>query len=76
MKDRSLCPTVQGTSYGGVEPGAVITDHDLALAYVLDHHPEMLPSFRVLTTEQRRVVRFIQRAPSARNQKGEAVPRE
>eukprot|EP00971_Amphidinium_carterae_P180987 3590632-Amphidinium_carterae.1 len=35
-------------------------DHDMALAYILDRHPELLPSFRMLTPTQQAVVRLTQ----------------
>mmetsp|Transcript_45207 Transcript_45207/g.107596 ORF Transcript_45207/g.107596 Transcript_45207/m.107596 type:complete len:679 (-) Transcript_45207:53-2089(-) len=60
MKNQALCPTVRGESYSGFKPGETILDHDLALAYVLDRYPDALPSFAILTPEQRRVVRFTQ----------------
>eukprot|EP00971_Amphidinium_carterae_P336726 6473240-Amphidinium_carterae.1 len=60
MKDQALCPTVAGSDYEGVKVGEAIRDHDLALAYLLDRHPNALPSFRVLSVEQQRLVRFTQ----------------
>eukprot|EP00971_Amphidinium_carterae_P262644 5209945-Amphidinium_carterae.1 len=60
MKDQSLCPTVAGAAYEGLKVGEPICDHDLALAYLLDRHPALLPSFRILTSEQQRLVRFTQ----------------
>jgi len=60
MKNQGLCPKVQGEAYGGLQPGETILDHDLALAYILDRFPEMLPSFCILSEEQRQVVRFTQ----------------
>jgi len=60
MKDQALCPTVHGESYQGYKAGEKIQDHDMALAYILDRHPHILPSFRILTREQQRLVRFTQ----------------
>ena len=33
----------------GFKAGNVIHDHDLALVYVLEHYPELLPSYSVLS---------------------------
>eukprot|EP00971_Amphidinium_carterae_P062553 1238166-Amphidinium_carterae.1 len=60
MKDTSLCPVVARDAYEGYEVGELIHDHDLALAYVLDRHPGILPSFRILSPEQQKLVRFTQ----------------
>mmetsp|Transcript_34583 Transcript_34583/g.79061 ORF Transcript_34583/g.79061 Transcript_34583/m.79061 type:complete len:2005 (-) Transcript_34583:238-6252(-) len=60
MKDPSLCPTVVDEPYHGIQVGEQIHDHDVALSYILDRHPDVLPSFRVLTDEQQRVIRFTQ----------------
>ena len=42
------------------QAGDVINDHDIALAYVLDHFPDLLPSFAMLPPEQQKSVRFTQ----------------
>ena len=42
------------------QAGDVINDHDIALAYVLDHFPDSLPSFAMLPPEQQKSVRFTQ----------------
>jgi len=60
MKDPKLCPTVRGEPYEGFQPGEEIYDHDLALAYILDRYPDLLPSYDMLTEEQQRSVRFTQ----------------
>mmetsp|Transcript_2405 Transcript_2405/g.5120 ORF Transcript_2405/g.5120 Transcript_2405/m.5120 type:complete len:1794 (-) Transcript_2405:193-5574(-) len=60
MKNSVLCPTVQGTPYDGYNVGDVINDHDLALAYVMDRYPDVLPSYKELSDQQQRAVRFTQ----------------
>jgi len=60
MKDPQLCPTVRGDAYEGFSPGEEIFDHDLALAYVLDRSPFLLPSYAIMTAEQQKSVRFTQ----------------
>ena len=37
-----------------------INDHDVALAYVLDHYPSLLPSFEGLPQKQRESLRLAQ----------------
>mmetsp|Transcript_19837 Transcript_19837/g.54913 ORF Transcript_19837/g.54913 Transcript_19837/m.54913 type:complete len:464 (+) Transcript_19837:59-1450(+) len=62
MKVQCLCPTVQEqhAPYQGYEAGSLIFDHDIALAYVLEHHGWMLPSFHVLPREAQAAVLFSQ----------------
>jgi len=60
MKNPILCPVVLKREYDGYKPGETINDHDLALAYVLDRYPDVLPSYRDLSPSQRRAVRFTQ----------------
>eukprot|EP00416_Gambierdiscus_australes_P038209 CAMPEP_0171100174 /NCGR_PEP_ID=MMETSP0766_2-20121228/52793_1 /TAXON_ID=439317 /ORGANISM="Gambierdiscus australes, Strain CAWD 149" /LENGTH=757 /DNA_ID=CAMNT_0011559949 /DNA_START=75 /DNA_END=2348 /DNA_ORIENTATION=+ len=62
MKMDLLLPEVQAlhAPYHGYRQEDRIGDHDLALAYVMEHFPEMLPSFRGLDLEERRSVRFTQ----------------
>mmetsp|Transcript_48214 Transcript_48214/g.114653 ORF Transcript_48214/g.114653 Transcript_48214/m.114653 type:complete len:1662 (-) Transcript_48214:40-5025(-) len=59
MKNPGLCPTLM-EEYDGYKSGEVILDHDIALAYVLDRYPRILPSYRELSEEQRRAIRFTQ----------------
>eukprot|EP00971_Amphidinium_carterae_P051437 1013110-Amphidinium_carterae.1 len=40
--------------------GDQVTDHDLALAYILENYPALLPSFKYLTPAQRAPVLFTQ----------------
>uniref|UniRef100_A0A7S2MS25 Uncharacterized protein n=1 Tax=Zooxanthella nutricula TaxID=1333877 RepID=A0A7S2MS25_9DINO len=62
MKSRHLCPAVQAehAPYAGYNEGEVIYDHDLALAYVLDHFGQLLPSFHCLSEDSKRCIRFSQ----------------
>jgi len=62
MKINVFLPVVQPehAPYHGYNVGDVIADHDKALGYVMDHYPEMLPSFRELDPAERRAVQFTQ----------------
>mmetsp|Transcript_115579 Transcript_115579/g.367465 ORF Transcript_115579/g.367465 Transcript_115579/m.367465 type:complete len:845 (+) Transcript_115579:222-2756(+) len=62
MKVKELCPKVSNAHapYAGYKAGEVIYDHDLALAYVLEHYPNLLPSFRGLPQASREVILFTQ----------------
>jgi len=62
MKMETLLPTVQAehAPYHGYRAGDVIGDHDAALGYVMDHYPELLPSFAGLEPDQRKSVQFTQ----------------
>jgi hypothetical protein len=62
MKTVQLLPTVSkkhGT-FRGYKVGEVINDHDAALAYVLEHHPGVLPSYAALPREQQESIKFTQ----------------
>lgn len=62
MKLEELLPTVQSehSPYNGFEAGTVIHDHDVALAYVLEHFPQHLPSFQGLSAMGQKMVIFSQ----------------
>ena len=62
MKIDELLPTVgeAHAPFAGVSAGATIIDHDLALAYVLEHDPTALPSFDVLPRTEQDSIRFTQ----------------
>eukprot|EP00929_Paragymnodinium_shiwhaense_P080548 TRINITY_DN42019_c0_g1_i1.p1 TRINITY_DN42019_c0_g1~~TRINITY_DN42019_c0_g1_i1.p1 ORF type:complete len:1132 (-),score=273.91 TRINITY_DN42019_c0_g1_i1:347-3742(-) len=46
--------------YHGHEAGVWIHDHDLALSYVLEHYPNLLPSYAGLEPAERRAILFTQ----------------
>ena len=62
MKLEQLCPTVlpEHEPYHGYGAGSIISDHDLALGYVLEHDPSALPCVHQLPAEQVVAVRFTQ----------------
>eukprot|EP00929_Paragymnodinium_shiwhaense_P006962 TRINITY_DN110917_c0_g1_i1.p1 TRINITY_DN110917_c0_g1~~TRINITY_DN110917_c0_g1_i1.p1 ORF type:complete len:1359 (-),score=274.04 TRINITY_DN110917_c0_g1_i1:169-4245(-) len=62
MKLQILQPIVQPdhAPYNGYEAGVRILDHDLALGYVLEYYPNLLPSYAGLSDEQKRSVLFTQ----------------
>eukprot|EP00967_Tisochrysis_lutea_P121729 scaffold200806_cov31-Tisochrysis_lutea.AAC.1 len=62
MKMDILRPTVaaEHAPYLGFAAGDTINDHDAALAYVLDHYGDLLPSFDMVEAEARRAIRFAQ----------------
>merc|ERR1719326_641786 len=62
MKAQTLLPTVQPehAPYHGYTSGDVISDHDHALGYMMDHFPEQLPSFNGLDAQEKRSVQFTQ----------------
>eukprot|EP00971_Amphidinium_carterae_P249520 4952684-Amphidinium_carterae.1 len=62
MKNKQLLPVVQKTHapFNGFGAGEEVTDHDLALGYVLENYPSLLPSFCCLTPAQRAPVLFTQ----------------
>lgn len=62
MKLQNLLPTVQPehTPYHGYAAHDVIGDHDVALSYLMDHYPELLPSYAGLSDEERGSVQFTQ----------------
>ncbi|CAK0879953.1 unnamed protein product [Prorocentrum cordatum] len=62
MKNPCLSMTVhkRHAPYQGVAEGCQIHDHDLALMYVMEHFPGLLPSFHGLGPGQRAAVFFSQ----------------
>mmetsp|Transcript_17510 Transcript_17510/g.37463 ORF Transcript_17510/g.37463 Transcript_17510/m.37463 type:complete len:986 (-) Transcript_17510:581-3538(-) len=62
MKMNMILPEVQKehAPYHGYAAGDTISDHDHALSYVMDHFPQLLPSFRDLDAAERRSVHFTQ----------------
>jgi len=62
MKVEDLLPVVQPehAPYLGYEAGVVIRDHDIALSYVLEHFPNLLPSFAGLPPDGKKAVLFTQ----------------
>lgn len=62
MKLGLLLPEVQpkDAPYHGYHAGDVIGDHDHALSYLMDHYPDLLPSFRDLSPAEKRSVHFTQ----------------
>jgi hypothetical protein len=62
MKVQALHPTVEAGKgpYCGYQVGEIINDHDTALAYVLEMHPDTLPSFAGLPQKQKDSVAFTQ----------------
>jgi len=63
MKIEQLLPTVSSAKtreFCGYRAGEVISDHDVALGYVLEHAPDALPSYSGLPAKQRDSVKFTQ----------------
>lgn len=62
MKINTLLPIVQGdhAPYHGYSAGDTISDHDHALSYVMEHYPELLPSFRDLNPAGQKSIIFTQ----------------
>jgi len=62
MKVTPLIPSVteEHAPYNGFSAGDAIHDHDLALAYVLEYYPHLIPSFAMLPEALRDVVLFTQ----------------
>jgi len=62
MKMSLLLPQVQAKDapYRGYSAGDVISDHDAALGYLMDHYPNLLPSFNELDREEKRSIQFTQ----------------
>ena len=62
MKVQALLPvvTAEHAPYENFKAGDVINDHDIALAYVLDHCPEVLPSCAAQSADDQRTIRFTQ----------------
>mmetsp|Transcript_93313 Transcript_93313/g.194722 ORF Transcript_93313/g.194722 Transcript_93313/m.194722 type:complete len:1242 (+) Transcript_93313:93-3818(+) len=63
MKIEQLLPSVSGSKtreFSGYRAGETITDHDVALGYVLEYAPDALPSYAGLPAAQRDSVKFTQ----------------
>lgn len=62
MKVTSLLPVVEDTvkTFHCYQTGDIVSDHDMALGYVLEHHGSWLPSFDGLPQAQKDAVRFTQ----------------
>jgi hypothetical protein len=62
MKVKALLPTVEEKRgpFCGYQVGEQIGDHDIALGYVLEHQPDILPSYAGLPKRQRDSVKFTQ----------------
>mmetsp|Transcript_11817 Transcript_11817/g.29746 ORF Transcript_11817/g.29746 Transcript_11817/m.29746 type:complete len:832 (-) Transcript_11817:27-2522(-) len=62
MKMAMILPEVQEehAPYHGYGAGDTIGDHDHALSYVMEHYPQLLPSFRDLEPAEKRSVQFTQ----------------
>mmetsp|Transcript_68025 Transcript_68025/g.106354 ORF Transcript_68025/g.106354 Transcript_68025/m.106354 type:complete len:951 (+) Transcript_68025:74-2926(+) len=62
MKVHALLPKVQPqhAPYHGYKAGDTIGDHDHALSYLMDHYPELLPSFHGLSKKEKFSVAFTQ----------------
>jgi hypothetical protein len=62
MKNKSLLPRVQKhhAPYDSYKDGDVIADHDVALSYILEFFPSLLPSFNDLGPGQRAPIFFTQ----------------
>jgi len=62
MKIPAISPVVQPehAPYYGYAAGDNIRDHDVALSYVLEHFPELMPSYAWLPPSQKRAILFTQ----------------
>merc|ERR1740121_1729580 len=68
MKIQALLPMVSSKHVGsnasrgfnGYQVGEVVSDHDLALAYVLEYLPHALPSYTGLPVQHQRSLKFTQ----------------
>jgi len=62
MKVEALLPIVQQehAPYLGYNAGVVIRDHDIALAYVMEHFSQYLPSYAGLPAQARNSILFTQ----------------
>jgi len=60
MKMSLLLPEVQPqhAPYHGYAAGSTIGDHDSALSYIMEHYPNMLPSFKDLDADEKRSILF------------------
>merc|ERR1712050_549078 len=79
MKVTSLLPTVEAkhSPFGSYSRGEEIGDHDMALAYVLEHHPKLLPSFDGVSRALQQTILFTQSKMDFNNGwlvQGEAPP--
>mmetsp|Transcript_35937 Transcript_35937/g.84137 ORF Transcript_35937/g.84137 Transcript_35937/m.84137 type:complete len:864 (-) Transcript_35937:121-2712(-) len=62
MKVTDLLPEVQKqhAPYNGYKEGEKIQDHDMALSYVMEYYPDMLPSYKGLSPEEQFAIQFTQ----------------
>jgi len=62
MKMNLILPCVaeEHAPYHGYAAGDTVGDHDHALSYIMDHYPDMLPSYRDLHHEEKLSVQFTQ----------------
>lgn len=60
MKSPRLLPVVTKSAFRGYQVGETIHDHDIALAYVLERQPKLLPSYAGLPKEHQASVLFSQ----------------
>ena len=79
MKNTALLPRVlpQHAPYHGYGAGECINDHDVALAYIMECFPHLLPSYSCLEPGQRAPVLFTQEKMGFNNGwlvQGEAPP--
>lgn len=62
MKLECLLPTVRDEDlpFEPYKAGDTINDHDAALSFILERHPDALPSFERLSLPQQRILKFAQ----------------
>jgi hypothetical protein len=62
MKMDCILPQLQGehAPFHGYAAGDTIGDHDLALAYIMEYFPSLLPSFKGLGKDEQAAVHFTQ----------------
>mmetsp|Transcript_22748 Transcript_22748/g.50277 ORF Transcript_22748/g.50277 Transcript_22748/m.50277 type:complete len:1319 (+) Transcript_22748:219-4175(+) len=62
MKLEQLLPVVEPSvgEFCGYSTGDRISDHDIALSYIIQHHPTALPSFAGLPSDKKAVICFTQ----------------
>mmetsp|Transcript_58348 Transcript_58348/g.130381 ORF Transcript_58348/g.130381 Transcript_58348/m.130381 type:complete len:869 (-) Transcript_58348:114-2720(-) len=62
MKVTDLLPEVQKehAPYNGYKEGEKIQDHDMALSYIMEYYPDMLPSYKGLSPEEQFAIQFTQ----------------
>jgi len=60
MKMHWLLPVVTSAfgPYKGYPVGAVVHDHDLALSYIIEFYPHLIPSYNILSPEMQGVILF------------------